>query len=228
MELATGRLGRGGCAQSSAPCGSCCGGLRFAREWSRSRETRMKRRHAVLSLLAFGAGLAAFSPMTQPVTRAADERGVRAWEAPLRIPTYPVGPAEPNPMFYAGRSYQGAKGPVYPYPLLDTADRRARGPEPTARLPGEPVRAAVVLPEIGGRIFAGRDKTNGYDFFYRQHVIKPALIGMVGAWISGGVEWNIPHHHRASTFMPVRLPMRGERRRQQDASGSARSNGGTA
>ena len=47
------------------------------------------------------------------------------------------------------------------------------------------------------------DKTNGYDFFYRQHVIKPALIGLIGAWISGGVEWNIPHHHRATTFMPV-------------------------
>ena len=47
------------------------------------------------------------------------------------------------------------------------------------------------------------DKTNNYNFFYRQHVIKPALIGLIGAWISGGVEWNIPHHHRASTFIPV-------------------------
>ena len=25
-----------------------------------------------------------------------------------------------------------------------------------------------VLPEIGGRVFPGQDKTNGYDFFYRQ------------------------------------------------------------
>ena len=49
----------------------------------------------------------------------AEEPAVRAWEAPLRIPTYAVGPAEPSPMFYVGREYQGAKGPVYPYPLLD-------------------------------------------------------------------------------------------------------------
>jgi len=49
----------------------------------------------------------------------------------------------------------------------------------------------------------GVDKTDGYNFFYRQHVIKPALIGLIGAWMSGGVEWNIPHHHRASTFIPV-------------------------
>ena len=60
-----------------------------------------------------------------------------------------------------------------------------------------------VLPEIGGRIFSAEDKTNGYPFFYRQRVIKPALIGMAGAWISGGVEWNVMHHHRATTFMPV-------------------------
>jgi hypothetical protein len=40
-------------------------------------------------------------------------------------------------------------------------------------------------------------------FFYRQHVIKPALIGLIGAWISGGAEFNWPLHHRPSTFMPV-------------------------
>ena len=34
-------------------------------------------------------------------------------------------------------------------------------------------------------------------------MIKPALIGMTGAWISGGVEWNVFHHHRSTTFMPV-------------------------
>jgi tetratricopeptide (TPR) repeat protein len=34
-------------------------------------------------------------------------------------------------------------------------------------------------------------------------VIKPALIGMLGAWISGGVEWCAFHHHRNTTFMPI-------------------------
>jgi tetratricopeptide (TPR) repeat protein len=128
---------------------------------------------------------------------------VRAWEAPLRIPTYPVGPAEPNPMFYAGREYQGAEGPVYPYPLLDRlGDRREDRSYRALWLENEYLKLSV-LPELGGRIFTAEDKTNGYDFFYRQHVIKPALIGMLGAWISGGVEWNVFHHHRATTFMPV-------------------------
>ena len=49
----------------------------------------------------------------------------------------------------------------------------------------------MVLPEIGGRIHVGLDKTNGYDFFYRQNVIKPALVGCrdrgsPAAWSSTG------------------------------------------
>jgi tetratricopeptide (TPR) repeat protein len=61
----------------------------------------------------------------------------------------------------------------------------------------------MILPEIGGRIHVGLDKVNGYDFFYRQNVIKPALVGLAGPWISGGVEFNWPQHHRPATFMPV-------------------------
>ena len=52
---------------------------------------------------------------------------------------------------------------------------------------------------------SGLDKLNGYDFFYRQNVIKPALVGLAGPWISGGVEFNWPQHHRPATFMPVEL-----------------------
>ena len=64
-----------------------------------------------------------------------------------------------------------------------------------------------MLPRSAGGIFEGVDKTNGYNFIYRQHVIKPALIGLLGAWMSGGVEWNIPLHHRASTFLPVQYQL---------------------
>ncbi len=138
-----------------------------------------------------------------PVLAPAGEPAARVWEEPLVVPTYALGPAEPNPMFYAGREYQGAKGPVYPYPLLDRLlDRREDRTYRALWLENEYVKLSV-LPEIGGRVFVAQDKTDGYDFFYRQHVIKPALIGMLGAWISGGVEWNVFHHHRATTFMPV-------------------------
>jgi tetratricopeptide (TPR) repeat protein len=138
---------------------------------------------------------------------AAAEPAVKMWQQPLVIPTYPVGPPQKNPIFYSGRSYQGAKGPIYPYPLYDTlSDTKVDKTYQAIYLENKYVQFTI-LPELGGRIFSGRDKTNNYDFIYRQHVIKPALIGMIGAWISGGVEWNIPHHHRASTFMPVDYKM---------------------
>ena len=31
---------------------------------------------------------------------------------------------------------------------------------------------------------------------------------MLGAWLSGGVEWNIPDHHRASSYMPINWTMK--------------------
>ena len=34
-------------------------------------------------------------------------------------------------------------------------------------------------------------------------MIKPALVGLTGPWISGGIEFNWPQHHRPSTFEPV-------------------------
>jgi tetratricopeptide (TPR) repeat protein len=134
---------------------------------------------------------------------AAGDSSVKMWEQDIVIPTYLAGDPEPNPMFYFGRASQGAEGRIYPYPLYDKLTGVKK--DKTYRmvyLENEYVRIGI-LPEIGGRIFEGVDKTNGYNFFYRQHVIKPALIGLIGAWISGGVEWNIPHHHRATTFIPV-------------------------
>ncbi|MDX2153630.1 MAG: DUF5107 domain-containing protein [Bryobacteraceae bacterium] len=134
---------------------------------------------------------------------------VRIWEEPMTIPTYVTGAPDPNPMFYLGRTYQGARGAIYPYPLYDKLTDQKEDRKYTAVwLENEYVKICV-LPELGGRIFAAVDKTNGYDFFYRQHVVKPALIGMLGAWISGGVEWNIPHHHRASSFLPVQYKVTG-------------------
>jgi tetratricopeptide (TPR) repeat protein len=119
------------------------------------------------------------------------------------IPTYLTEAPELNPMFFFGRQSQGAEGRIYPYPLYDNlTNRKSDVSYKLVYLENEYVKIGIA-PEIGGRIFSGLDKTNGYDFIYRQSVIKPALIGLIGSWISGGVEWNIPHHHRASTFIPV-------------------------
>jgi tetratricopeptide (TPR) repeat protein len=106
-------------------------------------------------------------------------------------------------MFWEKRQNQGASGRVYPYPVTEgISSHREDRPYRAVYLENEYIRLAL-LPELGGRIFEGFDKTNSYHFFYRQHVIKPALIGLLGPWISGGVEFNWPLHHRPSTFMPV-------------------------
>ncbi len=133
----------------------------------------------------------------------APETGVRAWAEPVVIPTYPLAPPDRNPMFLEKRVYQGSSGRVYPNRIIDRVldvceDRTWQA----IHLENDLV-SLMLLPEIGGRIQVGRDRTNGYDFFYRQPVIKPALVGLLGPWISGGVEFNWPQHHRPSTFMPV-------------------------
>jgi tetratricopeptide (TPR) repeat protein len=124
----------------------------------------------------------------------------------LSIPTYGLGKPEKNPVFFEKRVYQGSCGKVYPVPFIDKV-YQDEPPKPVdyvaARLENEFVRL-VMLPEIGGRIFLGQDKANhDYDFFYRQDVIKPALVGLAGPWISGGVEFNWPQHHRPGTYLPA-------------------------
>ena len=131
------------------------------------------------------------------------ESAVKVWEEPLMLPTYRLEPPGLSPMFYTHASYQGAQKKVYPYPVQDgVTDIREQKTYKALYLENDYLRLCI-LPEIGGRLFTALDKTNGYDFFYQQHVIKPALIGMLGAWISGGIEWCVFHHHRNTTFMLV-------------------------
>lgn len=119
------------------------------------------------------------------------------------IPTYNTLPPDKNPMFLEKRVYQGSSGKVYPLPFYDRiSEEKVERSWDAVHLENQFLKV-MILPEIGGRIHIGQDKTNGYDFFYRQNVIKPALVGLAGPWISGGVEFNWPQHHRPATFMPV-------------------------
>lgn len=138
-----------------------------------------------------------------PPARGAAADPVKLTETQISIPTYLLGEPEPNPIFYSNRGSQGAQGRVYPYPLYDRlTDVKSNKLYRIVYLENEYVRVGI-LPEVGGRVLEAVDKSNDYNFVYRQHVIKPALIGLIGAWISGGVEWNIPHHHRATSALPV-------------------------
>jgi tetratricopeptide (TPR) repeat protein len=138
-----------------------------------------------------------------PPAPAAEQGAVKAWYASVSMLTYMPAEPDPNPLFLEKRVYQGSSGRVYPLPVIDFIERIPHlHLWDAVHIQNEFLRL-MILPAIGGRIHVGVDKRNGYDFFYRQNVIKPALVGLAGPWISGGVEFNWPQHHRPATFMPV-------------------------
>ncbi len=119
------------------------------------------------------------------------------------IPTYLPKPANDLPMFFENKPYQGASGRLYPIPYSDGITDEKRDVEYTVyNLENEYVKTQV-LPEIGGKILRGYDKVGAHDFIYYNEVVKPALVGLAGAWISGGIEFNWPQHHRPTTYMPL-------------------------
>ena len=139
----------------------------------------------------------------EPLAARLAEGAAIAWSEPVTISTYEPQESDRYPMFLDRRVYQGSSGRVYPIPFTD---RIATEAVPRAwqavHLENRWIRL-MVLPELGGRIHVGFDKSAGYDFFYRNNVIKPALVGLAGPWISGGVEFNWPQHHRPGTYLPV-------------------------
>ena len=126
----------------------------------------------------------------------------------LHIPTYePAAPLE-MPMFFEKKAYQGATGRVYPIPY---SDRLSNAPVDKAWdavvLRNEHIEVTL-LPQLGGKIHGAKDLHNGYEFIYQNTVIKPAMVGLAGPWVSGGVEFNWPQHHRPTTFMPLEATLR--------------------
>jgi tetratricopeptide (TPR) repeat protein len=151
-----------------------------------------------------------YAKLKLPMAPPTETGPVKAWQEPVLLRTYLPAEPDPNPVFLEKRVYQGSSGKVYPLPVIDRVSTTPCDHSWQAvHLENEFLRI-MVLPEIGGRIHVGYDKVNGYDFFYRQNVIKPALVGLAGPWISGGVEFNWPQHHRPATFLPVEVAIERE------------------
>ena len=120
-----------------------------------------------------------------------------------KIPTYIPKPANTLPMFFEKKPYQGASGKLYPIPYSDgITDEKVDVDYSVYTLENEYIYTEQ-LHEVGGKILRAYDKTADKDFIYYNEVIKPALVGIAGAWISGGIEFNWPQHHRPTTFMPL-------------------------
>ena len=137
------------------------------------------------------------------MTQRDQSNAVRTWRERITIPTYEAGQPDANPVFLEKRVYQGSSGGVYPYPVVESiSDVKVACDYDAVFLENEYLKI-MILPELGGRVQMALDKTNDYHFVYYNRVIKPALVGLAGPWISGGIEFNWPQHHRPSTFHPV-------------------------
>ena len=131
------------------------------------------------------------------------EAAVAAWAEPVAITTYEPGEPDKFPAFLETRVYQGSSGRVYPLPFIESVSHAPAVRQWQAvHIENEYLRL-MILPELGGRIHVAVDKVTGRDFFYRNNTIKPALVGLAGPWIAGGVEFNWPQHHRPGTFLPM-------------------------
>lgn len=128
---------------------------------------------------------------------------VRAWHEEIMLPTYAIGKEEKNPIFLEKRVYQGSSGSVYPYPVVEKiSDEKVDKAYQAFFLENEYIKV-MILPELGGRVHMAYDKVKKRHFVYYNQVVKPALVGLTGPWISGGIEFNWPQHHRPSTFLPT-------------------------
>ncbi|MCC5929180.1 MAG: DUF5107 domain-containing protein [Cyclobacteriaceae bacterium] len=128
---------------------------------------------------------------------------VKAWKETIVIPTYEVGEPEKYPIFPEKRVYQGSSGTVYPHPIIEKISNEKIEKEWEVIYLENTYLKIMVLPALGGRIQMAYDKIKQRHFVYFNEVIKPALVGLTGPWISGGIEFNWPQHHRPSTYDPV-------------------------
>jgi tetratricopeptide (TPR) repeat protein len=137
---------------------------------------------------------------------AAQDNGVRTSRGEITIPTYPWrGMDDINPTFRRTRGpMYSPHTTTYPYPLQDNLSRKS---EPqtyrTMTLENEYLQV-VVTPELGGHVHRIVDKVTGEGILYENKVLKPALIGLRGAWTSGGIEFNTgPQGHTVTCLSPV-------------------------
>ncbi|WP_205509822.1 DUF5107 domain-containing protein [Longitalea arenae] len=128
---------------------------------------------------------------------------IQVWEEKVIIPTYEVGEPDKNPMFFEKRVYQGSSGVVYPNPVIEKIYDEKKDKEYQGLFLENQYLKILILPQLGGRVQMAYDKIKQRHFIYYNQVIKPALVGLCGPWISGGIEFNWPQHHRPSTYEPV-------------------------
>ncbi len=145
------------------------------------------------------AGLLAPSPAPTPPVVGRQAPGDPHRFGPARVreyrqsfPTYPFG--DPNPIPVVGR--------IYPYFRFDGfAATSVPKKWKVVELENDFIRV-MILPEIGGKIWAAFEKKTNRPYIYYNRAVKFRDIAMRGPWTSGGIEANygiIGHTPNVST-----------------------------
>jgi hypothetical protein len=94
--------------------------------------------------------------------------------------TYPFSDPDPIPEV----------GKFYPYYRFDGYTNKPVNKEwKVVELENDFI-SLIILPEIGGKIWAAFEKTTGKSFLYNNQVVKFRDVAMRGPWTSGGIEAN--------------------------------------
>lgn len=123
---------------------------------------------------------------------------VQASEGTITIPTYLLGPVDPDPPFPLLHS-----NPVYPYTMLDDLTSQRVPKTYRAIFLENKYLKLTILPDLGGHLYSIYDKIDRREVLYRNNVVKYGLVGPRGAWISGGIEFSFPFAHTDVTVSPV-------------------------
>ena len=93
---------------------------------------------------------------------------------------------------------------VLPYLLEDDYSRELVPQETRVATLENDYLKAVVLLDLGGRLWSLRDKVGGRELLYTGDRIQFGNLGLRNAWFPGGVEWNLgTTGHTALTCSPV-------------------------
>lgn len=94
--------------------------------------------------------------------------------------TYPYSDPDPVPDF----------NKIYPYFRFDGfTDKPIQKEWKVVELENDYIKV-MILPEVGGKIWAAIEKSTNQPFIYYNHVIKFRDVAMRGPWTSGGIEAN--------------------------------------
>jgi len=138
------------------------------------------------------------------------ESQVKAWEEEISLPTYRLGPEDKNPPIFMERKNPIHPGSsiIYPYPMREWLTNTKENKIWKALFLENPYLRLIIMPQLGGHLLSVFDKISEEEALYRNNVLKYARIGIRGAWVSGGIEWNFPNGHTVTTTSPIDYSIR--------------------